>query len=477
MACQEPNLWWLDEIEGPHRVSWSLKATNLLNVPVEEYHRIQDVVVPETNNSSVITVEVPPWAKSYKISLTDMEDLAQIANWRKKFQKTSITELEPEDVIESVGTVARVAGVDPHSLITSSTAGLLIIGRTHVYTLDGLAITGSNSDIAQAYKSVARNVRGDVQELILEFFNCLKIPPTLISESSRVQQNTGERIHDVKLPPWAKQDPWLFIIIMNHKASESLYISKNLLAWIDLIWGHNLRDPAALNVFHPLSYEGSIDLGSIMDELEREATVGIIHNFGQTPRKLFTTPHPNHYNYDVPILPIGTLHGIEDDAHPLVQVSRCFKDSGPNVPVTSLVLDMIGEKILPCPAGVLFVPWHPHELEVEWAMSCTGAKEVRVVVDHKVVQVIEGSFCYSNNLVTGSSDHTVRLWTMSCAGGHLPLNVSQEHIMRAHTDEVVSVAACRAWSVIVSGSRDGSMALWNLNRAVYVQCIWHGEGG
>ncbi|KAJ3902450.1 BEACH domain-containing protein, partial [Lentinula edodes] len=331
------------------------------------------------------------------------------------------------------------------------------------------------SDIAQAYESVARDVRGDVQELILEFFNCLKF----LENSSNLDfgQNTGERIHDVKLPPWAKQDPWLFIIIMNHKASESLYISKNLPAWIDLIWGHNLRDPAALNVFHPLSYEGSIDLGSIMDELEREATVGIIHNFGQTPRKLFTTPHPNHYNYDVPILPIGTLHGIEDDAHPLVQVSRCFKDSGPNVPVTSLVLDMIGEKILPCPAGVLFVPWHPHELEVEWATSCTGAKEVRVVVDHKVVQVIEGSFCYSNNLVTGSSDHTVRLWTMSCAGGHLPLNVSQEHIMRAHTDEVVSVAACWAWSVIVSGSRDGSMALWNLNRAVYVQSIWHGEGG
>ena len=26
-----------------------------------------------------------------------------------------------------------------------------------------------------------------------------------------VQQNTGERIHHVKLPPWAKEDPLLFI--------------------------------------------------------------------------------------------------------------------------------------------------------------------------------------------------------------------------------------------------------------------------
>lgn len=28
-----------------------------------------------------------------------------------------------------------------------------------------------------------------------------------------VQQNNGERIHDVKLPPWAKKDPLLFITL------------------------------------------------------------------------------------------------------------------------------------------------------------------------------------------------------------------------------------------------------------------------
>jgi hypothetical protein len=28
-----------------------------------------------------------------------------------------------------------------------------------------------------------------------------------------VQQNTGERIHHVRLPPWAKKDPLLFIVL------------------------------------------------------------------------------------------------------------------------------------------------------------------------------------------------------------------------------------------------------------------------
>ncbi len=72
-----------------------------------------------------------------------------------------------------------------------------------------------------------------------------------------VLQATGEKIHDVKLPQWAKQDHLLFVAL-NRRALESDYVSRNLPAWIDLIWGCKQRDPDALNVFHPLSYVGSI---------------------------------------------------------------------------------------------------------------------------------------------------------------------------------------------------------------------------
>lgn len=45
--------------------------------------------------------------------------------------------------------------------------------------------------------------------------------------------------------------------------------------------------------------------------------------------------------------------------------------------------------------------------------------------------------------------------------------------MRIHTDIVTCVATSRSRSIIVSGSRDGSAALWDLNRGTYVRSIWH----
>ena len=96
--------------------------------------------------------------------------------------------------------------------------------------------------------------------------------------------STGERIHNVKLPSWAKGDALLFVHMHRQvsirswtfirsltfatlKALESRYVSENLPAWIDLIWGCKQHDIDSLNVFHPLSYEGAI--GRPVPKLQR----------------------------------------------------------------------------------------------------------------------------------------------------------------------------------------------------------------
>lgn len=48
--------------------------------------------------------------------------------------------------------------------------------------------------------------------------------------------------------------------------------------------------------------------------------------------------------------------------------------------------------------------------------------------------------------------------------------------MRSHRAPVACVAASRAWSLVVSGSEDGSLILWDLNRGTYIRSIWHGRG-
>lgn len=200
-------------------------------------------------------------------------------------------------------------------------------------------------------------------------------------------------------------------------------------------------------------------------------------------------------------LPIGLLHGIEEDPHLLNQSSRCFRgrdliclvdlfshlssDHGPNIAVRELIPDPVTGKVISCPGGVLCLPQYPHE-HVEWRLDST---ELRVVVDDKVVQVIENAFCTCATfidmtcLVTGSSDYTVRMWKVSRgqqgfgppSGGTSGMRLALSHIMRMHTDEVMCVTASRPWSLIVSGSKDGSASLWDLNRGIYVRSIWHAE--
>lgn len=45
-------------------------------------------------------------------------------------------------------------------------------------------------------------------------------------------------------------------------------------------------------VFHPLTYEGAVDLSTVMDPIDKLAMKIQINEFGQTPRQLFKIRHP-----------------------------------------------------------------------------------------------------------------------------------------------------------------------------------------
>ncbi|CAN0579492.1 unnamed protein product, partial [Laminaria digitata] len=67
---------------------------------------------------------------------------------------------------------------------------------------------------------------------------------------------SGQRVGDVELPPWAR-NPRDFVRKMR-RALESPHVSRRLHLWIDLIFGCKQRGKAAIeadNLFYHLTYE------------------------------------------------------------------------------------------------------------------------------------------------------------------------------------------------------------------------------
>ncbi|QPG75317.1 hypothetical protein FOA43_002669 [Brettanomyces nanus] len=150
--------------------------------------------------------------------------------------------------------------------------------------------------LAKTWKSASCDNTSDVRELIPEFYY---LPEFLVNcnnfDFGDLQDGTA--VNDVILPPWAHNDPKIFVEKMR-QALESDYVSQHLPEWIDLVFGYKQRGEEAvlsLNVFHHLSYAGAIDLEAVADEREKAVVISTIHNFGQTPLQIFSKPHPKRW--------------------------------------------------------------------------------------------------------------------------------------------------------------------------------------
>ena len=132
----------------------------------------------------------------------------------------------------------------------------------------------------------------DVKELIPELFYLPEAFVNLDGLKFGVRQN-GDVVDNVVFPQYCDKDPRLFVRV-HRQALESDHVRENLCDWIDLIFGFKQSGKPALeaiNVFHPATYYG-FDLNSIKDPVQREARRTMIKMYGQTPKQLFTKPHP-----------------------------------------------------------------------------------------------------------------------------------------------------------------------------------------
>jgi hypothetical protein len=181
--------------------------------------------------------------------------------------------------------------------------------------------------LESAYRSCTNNP-SDVKELIPELFY---LPECLLNQHKidfGITQ-TGRRIDDVILPPWAK-NAYEFIRI-HREALESDYVSKNLHHWIDLIFGYKQRPPylgghvhaeETCNCFYHLTYSDAVDLDKLrkQDKALYDQFICQISEFGSTPAQLFKKPHPERakFNQVDIVWPIASVlpgvHTIMDEA-------------------------------------------------------------------------------------------------------------------------------------------------------------------
>ncbi|XP_072710856.1 neurobeachin isoform X1 [Ciconia boyciana] len=394
-----------------------------------------------------------------------------------------------------------------YSTSTSTLAWLVRIEPFTTFFLN--ANDGKFDHPDRTFSSVARSWRNsqrdtsDVKELIPEFYY---LPEMFVNSNG---YNLGIRedevvVNDVDLPPWAKK-PEDFVRI-NRMALESEFVSCQLHQWIDLIFGYKQRGPEAvraLNVFHYLTYEGSVNLDSITDPVLREipeayfirdphtflltkefikAMEAQIQNFGQTPSQLLIEPHPPRSSaMHLCFLPQSPLMFKDQMQQDVIMVLKFPSNS----PVTHVAANTLPHLTIPAVVTVtcsrLFAVnrWHntvglrgapgysldqAHHLPIEMDPliannSGVNKRQITDLVDQSI-QINAHCFVVTADnryiLICGFWDKSFRVY--STETGKLT------QIVFGHWDVVTCLARSESYiggdCYIVSGSRDATLLLW-----------------
>ena len=324
--------------------------------------------------------------------------------------------------------------------------------------------------IRKTWESASGTNMADVRELTPEFFYLPEFLVNLNGYDFGARQGSSQSVSSVELPPWAKGDPKIFIA-KHREALESHYVSQNLHQWIDLVFGYKQKGEAAreaVNVFHHLSYQGSKDLDNISDPVERLATIGIIHNFGQTPHQVFHKAHPARGEVKHPYQRLDTA------AESLTQLPPQALQGGK--PIASLAFSWKQDRLLSSAAFRLHIP-PIYDKFAEWGFtdrslrfySADGGKLLGLLENLHEGQILTATFADSRTLVTAGVDCVVSVWTLLVSANNVDLQLRSS--LFGHRASVHTLALSRSFSALLSASTDGRIILWDLNRLEFVRVL------
>ncbi|VFR02089.1 unnamed protein product [Cuscuta campestris] len=309
----------------------------------------------------------------------------------------------------------------------------------------------------------------DVKELIPEFFYL----PEFLENRFNLElgeKQSGERVGDVVLPPWAKGSAREFIK-KHREALESDYVSENMHHWIDLIFGCKQRGKAAeeaVNVFYHYTYEGSVNIDSVTDPALKASILAQINHFGQTPKQLFLKPHvKRRADRKLP------LHPLKHSLHLVPHEIRKTASSISQIVTAS-------DKILVAGANTFLKP-RTYAKYVSWGFPDRSLRfmsydQDRLLSTHKNLHggyQIEcvGASLDGRLLATGGDDGLVCIWRVckDRGGPRASRRLHLEKALCAHTSRITCLHVSQPYMMIVSGSDDCTVILWDLSSMAFVK--------
>ncbi|KAF2314829.1 hypothetical protein GH714_036824 [Hevea brasiliensis] len=307
----------------------------------------------------------------------------------------------------------------------------------------------------------------DVKELIPEFFY---MPEFLVNrfKLDLGEKQSGEKVGDVFLPPWAKGSAREFI--RKHRAAlESDYVSENLHHWIDLIFGYKQRGKAAeeaINVFYHYTYEGSVDIDSVTDPAMKASILAQINHFGQTPKQLFLKPHVKRRSDRR--LP---LHPLKYSSHLVPHEIRKTSSA-----ITQIVT--FHEKILVAGTNSLLKP-RTYTKYVAWGFPDRSLRfmsydQDKLLSTHENLHGGNQIQCTGLShdgqiLVTGADDGLISVWRVGKDGPRVLQHLQLEKALCGHTGKITCLHVSQPYMLIVSGSDDCTVIVWDLSSLVFVR--------
>lgn len=359
-----------------------------------------------------------------------------------------------------------------------SSAGIVLfyLLRLPPFSTENLKLQGGQFDHADRLFNSIRDTwlsaagkgnTSDVKELVPEFFYM----PEFLENHFNLdlgEKQSGEKVGDVMLPPWAKGSPREFIR-KHREALESDYISENLHHWIDLIFGYKQRGKAAeeaVNVFYHYTYEGSVDIDAVTDPALKASILAQINHFGQTPKQLFLKPHVKRRS-DRKIPPHPLRHCNHLVPHEIRRTSR---------PIAQVLT--FHEKILVASTNNLLKP-RTYNKYIAWGFPDRSLRflsydQDKLLSTHESLHGGNQIQCVGVShdgqiVVTGGDDSVVAVWRMSKDGARGQRHLRLQRALCAHTAKITCLYVSQPYTLIASGSDDCTVILWDLSSLVFVR--------